>query len=162
MERTERDRVEDYLRINPRAAAEVQAHREVATMLAFTGMDASADLWSKITAEIEADAPAPGPQLAKVFAFDPPTPDTVTPNAATIDPAGVHREHRRTLRRVGTWVASAAAAVVLAVAGAVVITGIGDSASNDPIADAYERALGDRDSVQAELVADVPRLRHSA
>ncbi len=37
----ERRRVEDYLAVNPRAAAEVQAHREVATMLAFTGMDAA-------------------------------------------------------------------------------------------------------------------------
>ncbi len=34
-------RVEDYLAVNPKAAAEVREHREVATMLAFTGMDAA-------------------------------------------------------------------------------------------------------------------------
>ncbi|MDG1786151.1 MAG: hypothetical protein P8H61_09525, partial [Ilumatobacter sp.] len=43
----EADRVEDYLAINPRAAAEVREHREVATMLAFTGMDAPEGLWSR-------------------------------------------------------------------------------------------------------------------
>ena len=54
-------RIEEYLAINPRAAAEVQEHREVATMLAFTGMDAPEGLWSKI--EQELDAPAPEPDL---------------------------------------------------------------------------------------------------
>ena len=150
----ERRRVEDYLRINPKAAAEVQEHREVATMLAFTGMDAPADLWSKITAEIEADAPAPGPELAKVFAFDPPSSDGASSDAATLDPAVARRERPLTRRPVGTWVLAAAAAVALAVAGAVVVTGTGDTPSKDPIADAYERAIDDRDSVQTELVAD--------
>ncbi len=44
----EAKRVEDYIAINPKAAAEVREHREVATMLAFTGMDAPEGLWSLI------------------------------------------------------------------------------------------------------------------
>ena len=60
----ERRRVDDYLEINPRASAEVQAHREVATMLAFTGMDAPDDLWGRIAGEIGEVAPPPGPELA--------------------------------------------------------------------------------------------------
>ncbi|MGB3733489.1 MAG: anti-sigma factor [Ilumatobacter sp.] len=152
----ERDRVEDYLRINPKAAAEVQEHREVATMLAFTGMDAPADLWSKITAEIDADAPAPGPELAKVFAFDPPVPAADASDAATpmVDATVMSDERRRTRRGVGTWVLGAAAAIALAIAGAVVVIGAQDTTSNDPIADAFERAVDDRDSVQAELVTE--------
>ena len=136
----ERRRVEDYLEINPKAAAEVQEHREVATMLAYTGMDAPPDLWSKITAEIEADAPAPGPELAKVFARDTPDSDTTQSDhdAPMGDSAVVQLEDRRTRRRMGTWALGAAAAVALGVAGAVVVIGAGDTTSNDPIADAYE------------------------
>jgi hypothetical protein len=149
----ERRRVEDYLEINPKAAAEVSQHREVATMLAFTGMDAPADLWSKITAEIEADAPAPGPELAKVFALEPAAFDAAAP-ATTSDQPVSRLEDRRTAQKVGSWVLAAAAAVVIAVAGAVVVIGAGNTASNDPIVDAYERAMDDRDSVHTELVAD--------
>ena len=63
----ERRRVADYLEVNPRAAAEVQMHRETATMLAFTGMDAPDDLWGRIADEIAEQAPPPGPELAKVL-----------------------------------------------------------------------------------------------
>lgn len=138
----ERDRVEDYLRVNPRAAAEVQEHREVATMLAFTGMDAPADVWSRIAEQIESEAPAPGPELAKVFAFEPP--------AHTTSAAPGDLQKRRNL---STWVLGAAAAVAIAVAGVAVI-GVQDNGSNSPIADALEIALEDRDSIQAELIAE--------
>ncbi len=127
----ERRRVERYLRSNPRAAAEVSEHREVATMLAFTGMDAPAGLWSKIAAEIDSDAPEPGPELAKVFALD-----------------GNER------RRETPWMLAAAAALVVALVGAVAILGFGARSSDDPVADAYERAVDDQGSLQAELVAD--------
>ena len=63
-------RIEDYLAINPKAAAEVQEHREVATMLAFTGMDAPEGLWSRIEQELDAPAPVPGPELARVMSID--------------------------------------------------------------------------------------------
>jgi len=143
-------RVGDYLEINPRAAAEVQEHREVATMLAFTGMDAPADLWAKITAEIEADAPAPGPELAKVFDRG----VSASTTGSTTGSRVVKLEDERARRRMSTWVLGAAAAIALAVAGAIVVTGAGDTTSNDPIADAFERAMDDRDSVQTELVVD--------
>ncbi len=145
----ERRRVEDYLRANPRAADEVQAHREVATMLAFTGMDAPADLWSKITAEIEADAPAPGPELAKVLGVELPPP--TDPAVTSIEDLRERRERRGS---VAGWLLGAAAMVALAVAGAVLVIGAQDMGTNDPIADAYEQAMNDRDSVQAELVAE--------
>lgn len=151
----ERRRVEDYLRINPKAAAEVQAHREVATMLAFTGMDAPADLWSKITAEIEADTPNPGPELAKVFSLEASPPASVSSaSSSSADPSAVAREHRRTRRRVGTWILGAAAAIAVAFAGAIVVIGSSDTSPSDPIAAAYERARSDRDSVAGELVAE--------
>ena len=65
VEDDERRRVEDYLEINPRAAAEVREHREVATMLAYTGMEAPAGLWERIAAELEEPAPRPSGQLAE-------------------------------------------------------------------------------------------------
>lgn len=152
----DRRRVEDYLRINPKAAAEVQEHREVATMLAFTGMDAPADLWSKITAEIEAEAPAPGPELAKVLALDRPAAGAAATDDRERRSGGTVSMHDRDRgrRRFGTWALGAAAAVALGVAGAVVVIGAGDSTTDDPIADGYEQAIGDQNSVQAELLAD--------
>ena len=63
----ERRIVEDYLATNPRARAEVQQHREVATMLAFTGAPAPEGLWDRIAASIEGQPPQPGPELAKVL-----------------------------------------------------------------------------------------------
>ncbi len=67
VEDDERRVVEEYLSTDPRARAEVQQHREVATMLAFTGAPAPEGLWDRIAATIEDQAPAPGPELAKVL-----------------------------------------------------------------------------------------------
>jgi anti-sigma-K factor RskA len=66
----ERRLVDAYLATNPRARAEVDQHREVATLLAFGGTDAPEGLWDKIVLsldELETEAPAPGPELAKVL-----------------------------------------------------------------------------------------------
>jgi len=66
----ERRMVDAYLATNPRARAEVDQHREVATLLAFGGTDAPAGLWDRIVSsldELETEAPAPGPELAKVL-----------------------------------------------------------------------------------------------
>jgi len=128
-----RRRVDDYLEVNPRAAAEVQAHREVATMLAFTGMDAPDDLWGRISDEIGEQAPPPGPELAKVMSFD-------------------DHAKRRSISRIAPWVVSAAAAAVVAF----VAVGLADRADapNEPLASAVEVARGDRDSVTTTLVAD--------
>ena len=130
----ERRRVDDYLQVSPRAAAEVQAHREVATMLAFTGMDAPDDLWGRISDEIGELAPPPGPELAKVMSFD----DHPT---------------RRRISAVAPWLMSAAAAAVIVF----VAVGMADSADapNEPLANAVELARADRDSITTTLVAEV-------
>lgn len=67
----ERRLVEGYLATNPRARAEVQQHREVATMLAFTGAPAPPGLWDRIAASIEGQPPQPGPELARVLPMAP-------------------------------------------------------------------------------------------
>ena len=130
----ERRRVDDYLQVSPRAAAEVQAHREVATMLAFTGMNAPDDLWGRISDEIGELAPPPGPELAKVMSF---------------------HDHpvRRRISAVAPWLMSAAAAAVIVF----VAVGLADSADapNAPLANAVELARADRDSITTTLVADV-------
>jgi anti-sigma-K factor RskA len=129
----ERRRVEDYLEVNPRAAAEVQAHRETATMLAFTGMDAPDDLWGRIADEIGEQAPPPGPELAKVLSMD-------------------DAPSRRRISAIAPWVVTAAAAAVIGF----VAIGLADSAEapNDPMSSAVELALADRDSLTTTLVSD--------
>jgi anti-sigma-K factor RskA len=129
-------RVEEYLASNPRAAAEVQQHREVATMLAFTGADAPAELWQRIEQAIDGPAPAPGPELARVL---------------SIDDATSRRPQRSLARRAAPWLA-AAAAVVVAVAGTAVIVG-GDGSSETPLSAAFEQAVADRDSQLTTLVS---------
>lgn len=125
-------RVEDYLAISPKAAAEVREHREVATMLAFTGMDAPEGLWSKIELELDAPAPAPGPELAKVLS--------------------INEAPRRRFASVAPWIASVAAAGIIAF----VAIGVADRASapTDPLVAAFEEAVADRDSSRATLVAE--------
>jgi anti-sigma-K factor RskA len=111
----------------------VQAHREVATMLAFTGMDAPEDLWGRISAEIGEQAPPPGPELARVLSID-------------------DHPRRSRISAIAPWVVSAAAAAVLAF----VAIGIADRADapNDPLASALEIAQSDRDSVTTTLVSE--------
>jgi len=134
----ERRRVEDYLEVNPRAADEVQTHREVATMLAFTGMDAPDDLWGRISEEIGEQAPPPGPELAKVMSL--------------ADGRVERDQRRRRIMSVAPWIVSAAAAAVIAF----VAVGLADQADapNDPIAAALEVAQADRDSITTTLEAD--------
>lgn len=67
---SERRQVDAYLAANPRARAEVDQHREVATLLAFGGTDAPDGLWDRIALSLderEAQAPKPGPRLAKLL-----------------------------------------------------------------------------------------------
>ncbi len=133
VEPEERRRIEEYIASNPRAAAEVQQHREVATMLAYTGSDAPDGLWDRIVATIEEPAPAPGPELARVMPMD----------------EGRRRRTRRAA--LGRWSLATAAAAVLAISAALVIDiGRGDP---DPLRAAVEAVRADRDSRAAELVA---------
>ena len=129
----ERRRVEEYLESSPRAAAEVQAHREVATMLAFSGMTAPDDLWGRITDEIGEQAPPPGPVLASVMSLDEP------------------RERRR-LSSMAPWALSAAAALALVF----VVVGQADDADapDQPVAVAAEIARDNAQSSVTTLVAD--------
>ncbi|HYN31634.1 MAG TPA: anti-sigma factor [Ilumatobacteraceae bacterium] len=133
VDEAERRRVEDYLEVNPRAAAEVQAHREVATMLAFTGMEAPDDLWSRIADEIGEQAPPPGPELAKVMSME-------------------DHPRRRRISAIAPWVVTAAAAAVIGF----VAIGLVDSAEapNEPMSSALEAALADRDSLTTTLLSD--------
>ncbi|MCU0261541.1 MAG: anti-sigma factor [Ilumatobacteraceae bacterium] len=131
----DRRRVDDYLAVNPRAAAEVQEHREVATMLAFTGMDAPAGLWDRIASELEDTAPEPGPELAKIL---------------PIERAAERRRSRA--RTILPWLAATAAAAVVAVT-VVSVFDRGES-PGDPLTAAAEAARTDRDSRTAELRAD--------
>ena len=66
----ERAEIERYLEVNPRARAEVAEHREAATMLAFSGTAAPADLWDRIVDQLDSRAPAPGPELARILPMD--------------------------------------------------------------------------------------------
>ncbi len=129
----ERRRVDDYLEVSPRAAAEVQAHREVATMLAFTGMDAPDDLWGRISDEIGEQAPPPGPELAKVMSLD-------------------DHPRRNRFASAAPWALSAAAVVALVFVAFGM--GSGTDAPSEPLANAAEIARADRDSVITTLVSE--------
>jgi anti-sigma factor RsiW len=142
----EQARVEDYLAINPRAAEEVRQHREVATMLAFTGMDAPEGVWSRIESEIEATAPEPGPELAKVFALERPESSVADPVAPAVED--------RSPRRPPMWLLGAAAALALVVAGGLLVASGRTDTGGDPLADALAAAEADRDSIRAELVSE--------
>lgn len=65
----ERRRIEAYLAIDPRARDEVAQHREVATLLSYGGGAAPAGVWDRIVDALELDAvaPPPGSELAKVL-----------------------------------------------------------------------------------------------
>ena len=63
----ERRLVEEYLTHNPRARAEVEQHREVATMLSYSGAPAPEGLWDRIVRSLDDRAPEPGPELARVM-----------------------------------------------------------------------------------------------
>ena len=64
----ERRMVDEYLMVSPRARQEVSEHREVATMLAWTGMSAPDGLWERIAASLDsAEPPRPTGALASVI-----------------------------------------------------------------------------------------------
>ena len=130
----ERRVLDEYLASNPRAAAEVEQHREVSTLLAFSGSDAPEGLWDRIVATLDEPAPDPGPELAKVL------------------PVDANRRRRSTLASFGKWSLASAAAAVVAVS-AVMVFDLGRGAS-DPLRTAVDSARGDRDARSAVLVND--------
>jgi len=158
-------RVEEYLADNPRAAAEVQEHREVASMLAFSGATAPEGVWDRITGELEGvDAPAPIGQLAALLPADSPVISSGVESGASspaeqaghdtaIEPAADNVVPMRRRRRVGTALLAAAAAVVVVGASVVLIDGRA-SAPDDPIASAYESARSAPGALVGDLVAE--------
>lgn len=169
---TERDRIDDYLTVNPRAAAEVAEHREIAAMLAFTGMDAPDGVWERIEATLDDTVPAPSGPLASLLggaaapadASAAAIPESAPTPLATPAPLGVStqppptqldelaaaRARRERRRSVLPWVAAAAAAAV-----AVVSLGLADRAGapTSPLVEAVDIARADRDSITTTLVA---------
>jgi anti-sigma factor RsiW len=137
----ERRAVEQYLLVSPRARQEVAEHREVATMLAWSGMSAPDGLWDRIASNLDTfgEAPRPTGQLASVLAID----DDRRARAAS-------RSAASRWRIAGSWVAASAAAAVIAVVAVTVITG-GDT-DQQPLAAAVSDARADRDSQIARLV----------
>ena len=53
----ERREIEVYLAVDPRAGAEVEMHREVATLMAFSGAAAPDGLWDRICAVLHPISP---------------------------------------------------------------------------------------------------------
>jgi anti-sigma-K factor RskA len=98
VEPEEAERIEDYLRENPRARAEVEEYREAAAFLASSGAEAPVGLWDRIAEQIEAP---PEGQPAPLLDFR--------------RRGGPRAVSRRATRPVWRWVAAAAA--VIAVAG---------------------------------------------
>jgi len=128
----ERREIEEYLAQNPRARSEVDTHREVATLMAFSGAPAPDGLWDRIAGAMEERAPEPGPELAKVL------------------PA--RRRRWPTAAVVGAAVAAAAAAAVITV------VAVRDPSSSrtelDSMAQVFDRAMADPDATRVVLESE--------
>lgn len=155
----ERRAVDQYLLISPKARQEVAEHREVATMLAWSGMSAPEGLWDRIAASLDTsidEAPRPSGRLASVLdgssgagaagaAVGGVSADPVVDLAARRRTSARHR-----WRSAGSWVAASAAAAVVAVIAVTALTGT--ETEQPPLAAAVEQARADRDSQVATLV----------
>lgn len=116
----ERAELDDYVAANPRARAEVEGYREVASLLAFTGAPAPEGIWDRIAAAIDDSAPdtsvlpfeLPMPPGAPVGA---PAADHDAPVAPVITMTSVRAGRAR---RWGRATLAAAAAVVIVALGA--------------------------------------------
>jgi hypothetical protein len=139
----ERRAVEQYLLVNPRARAEVEDHREVASLLAWSGAAAPEGLWDKITAGLEETAPAPRGALASVLAQE------VAP-VATARSSGRASARAKARWLVGAaWVATAAAAAAVAV---LVVDSGDDTGPRDAIEAPLEAALEDARSAPTSKI----------
>ncbi|MEX1106987.1 MAG: anti-sigma factor [Ilumatobacteraceae bacterium] len=130
----ERLAIEQYLAVDPRARREVEEHREVATIMAWTTMAAPEGLWDRIAGNLEDAAPQPSGELASVLSLD-------------------NARHGRTTRRwqsLGSWAVASAAAAVVAV---LVVNAVASNGSEEPpLAMAVAEARADRDSATTQLV----------
>ena len=148
----ERLAVEDYLRVNPRARAEVAEHREVAAQLAFEGSEAPGHLWSAIEDALDETPPEVSwlPPLRDVEDAwrRPGRPES---NGAEAPLAPVVPIRKGPLR-AGVALAVATAAAILVAAGFAVALGQDDTPSS------AERAIAavddDPDALTGSLVAE--------
>jgi anti-sigma factor RsiW len=138
----ERRAVEEYLQVNPRARQEVREHREVATMLAWTGMRAPDGLWDRIASQLDESVTAPVPtgELAQVLSLD-------SAREAAAARAGLPQ--RRWVRSAAAWVGASAAAALVAVLAVVAFTP--ERTERSALVSAVEQARADRDSKIAQL-----------
>lgn len=151
VEPDERRAVEDYLRDNPRARAEVAQHREVAAQLAYEGGEASAQTWSSIQASLDG-APREISWLPGVP--DPAgAPGPLDDETAGSEPIAPVVRIRKGPLRAGVGLAVATAAAILVAAGFAVALGRSDTPTS------AERAIaaveGDPEALTASLVAEV-------
>lgn len=130
----ERRAVEEYLATSPRARAEVQQHREVATMLAWSGMDAPDGLWDKIAGSLEGSESAPESVLGRVLPM---------------------RSSRRRSwgRTAGSWALATAAAALIAFVAVRVASNSSDASMSAPIERAVAAAFANPKSVQAQMTS---------
>lgn len=131
----ERAEIESHLSVCARCRAEVEEHREVATLLAFRGGPAPDGVWQRIAGALD-EAP---PKL----------------RLATVDATPRARPSRRWLRSVATIAAAAAAAAIVVFLGVQARDGDQlaeiEEALRDPLAQAFEAALAAPDSQLFEL-----------
>ncbi len=133
----ERREIEAYLATDPRAREEVAQHREVASMLAFTGAPAPDGLWDRIAASLEESPPPAEVSLAPVTRL-----------------ASERARRRRWTRLVATGAAAAAVAIGLLTAEVVHLNHKVDSAAvADPIEQGAQRALKDPTARVAHLAS---------
>jgi anti-sigma-K factor RskA len=129
----ERRAVEDYLQASPRARAEVADHREVATMLAWSGTDAPEGLWERIAGSLDQPEHKDAARLGQVLSID-------------------ERRRQRTMRSVGAWVLASAAAALIAV---VAVRSFDRSSPQDKgFSRSVSEAYANPNSTEASLVAD--------
>ncbi len=130
----ERREIEAYLAVDPRARAEVEMHREVATLMAFSGAAAPEGLWDRIAGSLDERAPEPGPELAKVLPARPQAPRGRRWSTAVL---------------VGAAAAAAVAAAVITVAA--VREPDAPPAALDSMAQVFDRAMADPDATRVVL-----------
>lgn len=143
----ERRAVEDYLAASPRAQAEVRDHREVATMLAWSGMDAPEGLWDRIASSIEGNEGAPASDLGDVISIGA-GPRREIQGGKTVGGKTVGR--KRLFRPIGAWAVAAAAAALIAVV-AVRVSGNDNTSTASGIDSLALSAFKDTSLLHAQL-----------
>jgi len=132
----ERQAVEEHLLVDPRARQEVAEHREVATLLAWSGTAAPEGLWDRIAAQLDEPAPAPMGRLAEVMSLEQARADLAAGAAA-------RPSRRRWMRSAAAWAVASAAAAVVAI---VVVSSVRTDRNESPLAAAVAEARADRES----------------